>query len=169
MDDMTTRQVNWETLDDLVPDEFDKYWELTLNFLKLHPRGNGRRSLPKKAASSRPSAATKLIEAEAARLANTPRSGDCRRLHRLDPGDRDAACNDRELPHGAVVLPGLDMDLDDATWATIADGTESAHGHPQFALAALLKRIGIVRAGVETLAAPHGRERYRLGSVAAGR
>ena len=35
MDDMTTRQVSWDRLDDLVPDEFDKYWELTLNFLKF--------------------------------------------------------------------------------------------------------------------------------------
>ncbi len=27
MDDMTTRQVSWERLDGLVPEEFDKYWE----------------------------------------------------------------------------------------------------------------------------------------------
>ncbi|MEI9804513.1 MAG: hypothetical protein WDN48_08700 [Pseudolabrys sp.] len=35
MDDMTTRQVEWSRLDTLVPDEFDKYWQLTLNFLKF--------------------------------------------------------------------------------------------------------------------------------------
>ncbi|HEY7998937.1 MAG TPA: double-strand break repair protein AddB, partial [Pseudolabrys sp.] len=66
-----------------------------------------------------------------------------------------------KLPHGALVLPGLDTDLDDATWSTIADDAEHSHGHPQFAMAALLKRIGLARAGVETLAPPkaHGRER----------
>ena len=66
-----------------------------------------------------------------------------------------------KLPHGALVLPGLDTDLDDATWLTIADDAEQSHGHPQFAMAALLKRLGVARADVKTLApaAPHGRER----------
>ncbi len=59
------------------------------------------------------------------------------------------------------MLPGLDTDLDDATWAMIAADAEHSHGHPQFALAALLRRIGIARANVRTLAPPkpHGRER----------
>ena len=35
MDDMTTRQVDWARLDGLVPDELDRYWQLTLEFLKL--------------------------------------------------------------------------------------------------------------------------------------
>src|SRR5712671_1474173 len=35
IDDMTTRQVAWERLNTLVPDNFDKYWQLTLGFLKI--------------------------------------------------------------------------------------------------------------------------------------
>ena len=35
MDDMTTRQVPWSRLDQLVPDEMDTYWQLTLRFLKI--------------------------------------------------------------------------------------------------------------------------------------
>ena len=35
MDDMATRQVDWERLDGLVPDELDRYWEMTLGFLKF--------------------------------------------------------------------------------------------------------------------------------------
>src|SRR4051812_43540937 len=35
MDDMTTRQVDWRRLDELVPEEFDVYWKLTLDFLKF--------------------------------------------------------------------------------------------------------------------------------------
>ena len=45
MDDMTTRQVQWEKLDTLVPDDLDPYWQLSLRFLKIaretwpgHPR-----------------------------------------------------------------------------------------------------------------------------------
>jgi len=35
MDDMSTRQVDWKRLDELVPEEFDVYWKLTLDFLKF--------------------------------------------------------------------------------------------------------------------------------------
>ncbi|MGU3330998.1 hypothetical protein ACLBXB_29395, partial [Methylobacterium mesophilicum] len=40
-----------------------------------------------------------------------------------------------KLPRGAVVLPGLDLDLDEAGWAGIDTGEGFsrviAHGHPQ--------------------------------------
>src|SRR4029079_8180601 len=35
MDDMTTRGVSWDQLDELVPDALDRYWQLTLQFLKI--------------------------------------------------------------------------------------------------------------------------------------
>src|SRR5271170_6854751 len=35
IDDMTTRGVSWDRLDDLVPDMFDRYWQLTLKFLQI--------------------------------------------------------------------------------------------------------------------------------------
>ena len=39
IDDMITRQVDWEKLDRLVPDELDEYWQQSLDFLKfVHPR-----------------------------------------------------------------------------------------------------------------------------------
>ena len=76
------------------------------------------------------------------------------------------------LPHGAVVLPGLDTDLDADAWRMIAgdeapirsrrrsgEAVEGAPGHPQFALSALLARIGIERHDVVQLAKPCGRER----------
>jgi len=34
IDDMTTRQVDWNDLDRLVPDQYDKFWQLSLDFLK---------------------------------------------------------------------------------------------------------------------------------------
>src|SRR5580698_4660265 len=34
IDDMTTRGVPWDGLDKLVPEEHDKYWQLTLEFLQ---------------------------------------------------------------------------------------------------------------------------------------
>ena len=35
IDDMTTRQVDWERLDELVPRELDEYWQKTLAFLRI--------------------------------------------------------------------------------------------------------------------------------------
>src|SRR5258708_24782693 len=35
IDDMTTRGVPWDRLDDLVPHELDEYWQLTLKFLQI--------------------------------------------------------------------------------------------------------------------------------------
>ena len=72
------------------------------------------------------------------------------------------------LPQGAVVLPGLDTDLDEEAWQAIG-GVRDAQGkftappasnHPQFAMHALLERFGIKRGDVEILGtpAPHGRE-----------
>ena len=35
MDDMVTRGVGWEALDGLVPDQLDKYWQYSLEFLQI--------------------------------------------------------------------------------------------------------------------------------------
>src|SRR3974390_158364 len=35
MDDMVTRGVGWDALDGLVPDQLDKYWQHSLDFLRL--------------------------------------------------------------------------------------------------------------------------------------
>src|SRR6202043_1096114 len=72
------------------------------------------------------------------------------------------------LPHGAVVLPGLDTDLDDEAWEMIG-GVKDAQGivtrhpasnHPQYAMHGLLRRLGIARRDVEMLGtpAPGGRD-----------
>jgi ATP-dependent helicase/nuclease subunit B len=58
------------------------------------------------------------------------------------------------LPHGAVVLPGLDTALDAQSWELIRAEDTPAVGHPQFAMQALLHRIGIARDEVKTLGAP---------------
>ncbi len=58
-----------------------------------------------------------------------------------------------DLPNGAVVLPGLDRDLDDAAWQMLASATDnpSTFGHPQFGLRKLLDAMQTLRADVEHL------------------
>ena len=168
MDDMVTRGVGWEALDGLVPDQLDTYWQHSLEFLQI-----ARRAWPAHLAEIEkiePAARrNRLIDAEAKRLT----------AHHEGPviaagstGSMPATAKFlhavARLPHGAVVLPGLDTDLDDDAWQLIG-GIRDAQGkltrppapnHPQFAMHALLDRFGIKRSDVEILGepAPLGRD-----------
>src|SRR5580704_14515727 len=163
IDDMTTRGVPWERLDDLVPDELDEYWQLTLKFLQIAIK-QWPEVLRERGVIEAVTRRDLLIKAEAARLARKTdapviAAGSTGSI----PATAELIATIARLPHGAVVLPGLDTDLDDESWKLIA-GDESkriapAPGHPQFAMQALLTRIGITRDAVASLAEPHGRER----------
>jgi ATP-dependent helicase/nuclease subunit B len=160
MDDMITRQVDWKRLDDLVPDEFDKYWEVTLNFLKFM-REHWPAILQEKSRIEPAERRDRLIAVATAQIAKSSGPVIAAGSTGSIPATATLLATIAQLPHGAVVLPGLDTDIDDETWATLSDDTEAGHGHPQFAMAALLRRIGILRSNVEPLVPPaaHGRER----------
>jgi ATP-dependent helicase/nuclease subunit B len=167
MDDMATRGVDWKALDGLVPDALDQYWQLTLRFLNIAKdvwpgilKAHGR---------IEPAARRDLlIESEATRLTQ---HHDGPVIAAGSTGSMPATARFLKviagLPRGAVVLPGLDTDLDDAAWQLIGGATD-AHGkvsaaasnHPQFAMHALLDKFGLKRSDVEPLGAPapHGRE-----------
>jgi ATP-dependent helicase/nuclease subunit B len=170
MDDMTTRGVPWDRLDDLVPQALDRYWQLTLAFLKI-AREAWPAILAERGAMEPAARRDALIRAEAARLAAHAggpviAAGSTGSM----PATAELIATIAKLPHGAVVLPGLDLELDAESWDLIdgrhetagREGVQPAVGHPQFAMQALLRRIGIAREEVVALAAPaaHGRERY---------
>ena len=162
MDDMATRRVDWRALDRLVPDQFDKYWQHTLDFLKI-----AREFWPAFLAETNriePAARRDLlIDAEAERLT---RYSDGPVIAAGSTGSMPSTAKFLQavanLPHGAVVLPGLDIDLDEDAWRSIggikdATGvftTPPASNHPQYAMHALLSRFGIKRSDVETLGRP---------------
>ncbi|MCC6890911.1 MAG: double-strand break repair protein AddB [Hyphomicrobiales bacterium] len=168
IDDMTTRQVAWDRLATLVPDEHDRYWQLTLRFLRLVHEA-WPTLLAERGKIEPAQRRDLLIAAEARRLAADGGgpvivAGSTGSM----PATAELIAVVARLPHGAVVLPGLDTDLDDQSWEDIAgqrDGGDRetiapAIGHPQFAMQSLLRRIGIARSDVCRLAepAPHGRE-----------
>ena len=142
-----------------MPDQLDQYWQHSLEFLRI-----ARQAWPAHLAEIdriEPAARRDLlIAAEAARLT----------AHHDGPviaagstGSMPATAKFLHavgaLPQGAVVLPGLDTDLDEDAWQTIggvrdAQGkftTPPASNHPQFAMHALLRRFGIKRGDVEIL------------------
>jgi ATP-dependent helicase/nuclease subunit B len=167
MDDMTTREVPWERLDGLVPDELDQYWQLTLRFL-LVARETWPSILAERGAIEPATRRDRLIAAEAVRLASRPNNpviaaGSTGSM----PATAKLLTTIAGLPHGAVVLPGLDTELDEDSWNAIGGVVQPggvsvppAPGHAQFAMHALLARIGVKRCDVGVLVAPspHGRE-----------
>src|SRR5439155_1306191 len=81
-----------------------------------------------------------LIEAERARLAGSAGPVIAAGSTGSMPATAMLLDTIAKLPHGAVVLPGLDTDLDAAAWELIGGETDAAPGHPQFAMQALLRR-----------------------------
>ena len=163
IDDVITRKMDWQQLDGLVPDQFDKYWQFTLDFLKI-ARNYWPQRLKEEGAIDAADRRDRLIDAEMRRLAGSSEPVIAAGSTGSMPATAKLLAAIAQLPHGAVVLPGLDTDLDEASWRAIA-GSESkkiapAAVHPQFAMQALLGRIGITRDAVQQLVTPalHGRE-----------
>jgi ATP-dependent helicase/nuclease subunit B len=168
MDDMVTRGVGWEALDELVPDQLDQYWQHSLEFLRI-------------ARQAWPAHLQEIGKIEPALRRDLLISAEAKRLRANHDGPVIAAGSTGSmpatakflqavtaLPRGVVVLPGLDTDIEEEAWQ-ILGGVKSGRGeftsapvsnHPQFAMHALLHRFGINRDDVQTLGqpAPHGRE-----------
>src|SRR4051812_30288135 len=174
IDDMATRGVNWDALDRLVPDQFDKYWQHTLEFLQI-----ARKFWPDYLAETNriePAARRdRLIDAEAARL---KQHHDGPVIAAGSTGSMPSTAKFlhvvARLPQGAVVLPGLDTDLDEEAWKSIG-GIKDAQGgftmppasnHPQYAMHALLARFAIKRRDVAILGRPTQGGREVLASEA---
>jgi ATP-dependent helicase/nuclease subunit B len=160
MDDMTTRQVDWSRLDGLVPEELDRYWQLTLEFLKFIHKP-WRDHLAETSRIEPAERRDRLIEAERDRLGRLTHPVIAAGSTGSIPATAKLLTAIAHHPQGAVILPGLDTALDAETWDMIGhDEGEVVHGHPQFAMHALLKRIGVVRDAVALLGTPaaHGRE-----------
>jgi ATP-dependent helicase/nuclease subunit B len=162
MDDMITRQVPWDRLSKLVPVDLDQHWQDTLEFLQIAWTAwpQALRALDRIEPAER---RNRLIKAEAERLASSAAPVIAAGSTGSIPATAELLVTIAKLPHGAVVLPGLDTGLEAEARDLILgrDGNdEPAHGHPQFAMHALLDQIGVAHDAVPALAepAPHGRE-----------
>src|SRR5499427_1354426 len=159
MDDMTTRGVTWDRLDGLVPETLDRYWQLTLEFLQI-AREAWPQILAERGAIEPAARRDALIKAEAARLAaHTGGPVIAAGSTGSMPATAELIAAIAQLARGAVVLPGLDLELDAESWDLIEGRRDGAARvapaveHPQFAMQALLRRIGIAREEVVALGA----------------
>ncbi|HEY4139895.1 MAG TPA: double-strand break repair protein AddB [Pseudolabrys sp.] len=156
MDDMATRKVAWSELDKLVPQDIEYHWQKTLEFLKI-ARDAWPAFLAEKGLLDPPVRQNKLVAAEVERLKQLGAPVIAAGSTGSIPATAELLDTIAKLPNGAVILPGLDLDLDDEAWRFLASN-EASPSHPQFAMAGLLRRFGIDRETVRPLAVAHGRE-----------
>lgn len=151
IDMFDTEQADWSDLDGLVEKELSSHWDDALEFLSILrvvlPELMEARGLMQPMVRR-----NLLLAAQAGRLeaadAGTPviAAGSTGSI----PATANLLQAVSRLERGAVVLPGLDLHLDEAAWAEIGPA------HPQFGLKQLLDRIGIDREAVAVLGGREG-------------
>jgi ATP-dependent helicase/nuclease subunit B len=157
MDAFTTEGIDWHALELAVDSDYSKYFEITRHFVQIASE-NWPEILAERQASDPAQRRNALLEAEARRLTRE------RPEHPIivagSTGSVPATANlmgvIARLPKGAIVLPGLDMELDEESWSTIGgigdEETDPVHGHPQASLRRLLdKHLRMPRSDVIAL------------------
>ena len=167
IDDMTTRGVGWDRLDELVPERFDAFWQMSLRLLAVL-RDHWPRILAERGVIEAAERRDLLIKAETPRLTHSNAPVIVAGSTGSMPSTAGLIATVARLPHGGVVLPGLDTTLDDPSWdmlagddkASLHDGGMPAFNHPQYAMQGLLRKIGMARTDVQPLAPPGDREAF---------
>jgi ATP-dependent helicase/nuclease subunit B len=140
MDEVERQGADLTKLEDLAPLALAEHWAETKEFLALihteWPKILEAEGCVNPAAHS-----NEALRALAKRLASSPldrpvvAAGSTGSI----PATAELLGVIARLPNGAVVLPGLDRELDEESWQRLDPG------HPQFALKQLLERIGVTR------------------------
>jgi ATP-dependent helicase/nuclease subunit B len=160
MDLVESEEVSLEHLDELVTGDLAVHWEATVEFLKIvtehwpHYLADNRLVSPV-------ARRNRLMALETERLAKaSPHPVIAAGSTGTVPATARLLKTIASLPNGAVVLPGLDLTLDDESWSMLAEHPE----HPQASMAELLRKLGATRAEVAYVpgAAPDATARARL-------
>ncbi|HEX4304373.1 MAG TPA: double-strand break repair protein AddB [Rhizomicrobium sp.] len=144
MDEVETQGAKLSDLDNVVPNALAAHWDQVRDFLKLLET-----QWPALlAAEDRIAPAdrrNRALRGLAERMRNHPPQGPVIAAGSTGsiPATAELLRAIAESPNGSVVLPGLDRELDAASWADLEPG------HPQFGMKQLLERLGVPRAEVQ--------------------
>ena len=160
LDELAIEGVAFDRLAGLVDGNFASHWQRTLKFLAIVGE-HWPRVLAERGRIDAIDRRTQAIRLRAARWRAEPPTTPVIAAGSTgsQPATRELLSVVAGLPQGSVVLPGLDRDMDDRSWAEL-DET-----HPQFGLRELLKALGRERHEVADLPA---RSRSGFASAEAG-
>ncbi|HWM62111.1 MAG TPA: hypothetical protein VNN98_08155, partial [Rhizomicrobium sp.] len=160
MDDVETQGCDLSKLKDLAPENLAEHWEGVARFLGLL-RDEWPAILAAEGAVNPAARRTQVLHDLARRLETSPPQGLVIAAGSTGsiPATAELLAVIARLPQGAVVLPGLDQELDAESW----DRLEDAPGHPQFGLWQLLRKMKVERQDVKNwFAHPANPARERL-------
>ncbi len=142
--DQTQRErLSFDTLASLVPEQYTAHWHITLDFLKIISE-HWPRILAEEGRLDPVARRNLVLERQAEIWHATPpetpviAAGSTGSL----PATTDLLEVVAGLPLGAVVLPGLDREVDKKSWEALAPS------HPQHGMARLLDRLDVARSDV---------------------
>lgn len=154
IDEVETEGLDWKAFEDIVPDDLADWWQITLRFLTIVTEA-WPAYLDETGLSNPADHTNRLLDALARRLVASPPGGPVIAAGSTgtNPVTRRLLAAIASLPNGAVVLPGLDRNLDDEAWSLLATAsvTPALHGHPQQALATLMRTLGAAPEAVQPL------------------
>jgi ATP-dependent helicase/nuclease subunit B len=155
LDQMQTEGVAVERLASLDAARFDRVWQLNAGFLAI--LGEAWPAILAERSACDPAAFRNLmLAAERDRLVAGGAAGPIIAAGSTGtvPATARLLAAIARLPNGAVVLPGIDLGLEQRAWDAIA--REPAPSHPQAALHHLMDTLEAVRDDVRELAQPDG-------------
>ena len=140
LDGLQREDLSLDALDGLVPDAFSAHWQETLRFLRVLAQP-WQELLANEGAMDPVARQCRMLRRLAAHWQATPPEGPIIAAGSTGsiPATAELLRVVAALPEGAVVLPGLDIDLDPESWELLDPG------HPQFGIKQLLDRIGVSR------------------------
>jgi ATP-dependent helicase/nuclease subunit B len=154
IDSVTLNDLSFDGLDTLVPADYAAHWQLTLRFLAI-VRESWPKILAERGLIDPAERRVRALRALAARWRAQPPNDPVYAAGSTGsiPATAELIAVIAALPAGAVVLPGLDRDMDAAAWDAVAADAV----HPQHGMAHLLTRLGVDRGAVETWPHPAAR------------
>lgn len=143
IDQVHTERLDFGRLAELAPAEFARHWQVTLDFLRIVVE-HWPAVLAEEGTIDPAARRNALLEARAAAWETAPPADPVIAAGSTGsiPATADLLRVVAMLPQGAVVLPGLDRDLDDASWDALGPT------HPQYGLRQLLAGLGVDRVDV---------------------
>ena len=157
MDQVHTERLEFRRLPDLVPEKFARHWQITLRFLSILTE-SWPAILAEEECIDPADRRNRLLEAQVRAWRQAPPSTPVIAAGSTGsvPASADLLDMVAGLPRGTLVLPGLDVEADDETWAALEPS------HPQFGMAQLLERLGVDRHTVKPWPAAGGAELHPL-------